>query len=96
MSPREIRVDHANWAPEGSAGRGRVALDQPVRDVSAAGDWSQVRVFYPRLGELGATVFQTQGFILPGPVVAGPVVAGPVVAGPVVAVPIVANRGRGW
>lgn len=70
VSPREIRVDHANWAAEGSGGRGRVALDQPVRDVSAAGDWSLVRVWYPRLGELGATVFPTQGFILPGQVVA--------------------------
>lgn len=70
VSRREIRVDHANWAPEGSGGRGRVALDQPVRDVSAAGDWSLVRVWYSRLGELGATVFPTQGFVLPGPVVA--------------------------
>ncbi len=70
MSPRDIRVDHANWAPEGGAGRGRVALDQPVRDVSSAGDWSMVRVWYPRLAELGATVFPAQGFILPGPVVA--------------------------
>ncbi len=70
VSSREIRVDHANWAPEGSAARGRVALDQPVRDVSAVGDWSLVRVWHPANAALGSTVFPIQGFILPGSVVA--------------------------
>jgi hypothetical protein len=70
VSTREIRVDHANWAAEASGGRSRIALDQPVRDVSAAGDWSLVRVWYPRLDELGATAFEARGFILPGPAVA--------------------------
>lgn len=68
--PREIRVDHANWATEGTAARGRVATDQPVRDVSRDNDWSLVRVWYPRIGDFGTTVFPARGFILPGPVVA--------------------------
>jgi surface antigen len=63
VSPREIRVDHANWA-SGQL-RGRVAEDQPVLDVSPGNDWSEVRVWYPRINALGNTVFPAHGFILP-------------------------------
>lgn len=63
VSPREIRVDHANWASGG--GRGRVAEDQPVRDVSPGNDWTQVRVWYARINDYGNTVFPAHGFILP-------------------------------
>jgi len=63
VSAREIRVDHANWA-SGSL-RGRVAEDQPVLDVSPGNDWSEVRVWYPRIGALGNTTFPAHGFILP-------------------------------
>jgi len=63
VSMREIRVDHANWA-SGSA-RGRVAQDQPILDVSPGNDWSQIRVWYPRLNDYGNTVFVARGFILP-------------------------------
>lgn len=63
VSAREIRVDHANWAS--GAARGRIATDQPVQDVSAANDWSQVRVWYPRVNDFGTTVFAAHGFILP-------------------------------
>ncbi len=63
VSAREIRVDHANWAS--GALRGRVALDQPVLDVSARNDWTAVRVWYPRTASLGATVFPAHGFIMP-------------------------------
>jgi len=59
--PREIRVDHANWAS--GAGKGQVARDQPVEDVSAPGDWSLVRVWYPPRGDFGATSYPTYGFI---------------------------------
>ena len=62
VSAREIRVDHANWASGGD--RGRVAQDQPVLDVSPGNDWSQVRVWYPRIGDYGNTVFPAHGFIL--------------------------------
>lgn len=63
VSAREIRVDHANWAS--GAARGQIALDQPVRDVSAANDWSLVRVWYPPIGDFGTTAFPAHGFILP-------------------------------
>lgn len=68
VGPREIRVDHANWASGGL--RGRVAEDQPVLDVSPRNDWTQVRVWYPRIGALGNTVFPAHGFILPRSTVA--------------------------
>ena len=63
VSAREIRVDHANWAS--GAARGRVAQDQPVLDVSPGNDWTQIRVWYPRINDYGNTVFGAQGFILP-------------------------------
>lgn len=61
VSAREIRVDHANWAS--GAAKGRVARDQAVQDVSAANDWSLVRVWYPRVGDYGATSYPSYGFI---------------------------------
>ena len=64
VGAREIRVDHANWASGGL--RGRVARDQPVIDVSARNDWSEVRVWYPPASVVGNTVFSAYGFILPG------------------------------
>lgn len=61
VSGREVRVDHANWASGGA--KGRVARDQAVRDVSAANDWSLVRVWYPRASDYGATSYPSYGFI---------------------------------
>jgi len=63
VGPREIRVDHANWAA--GAAKGRVARDQPVLDVSPGNDWSLVRVWYPRIGDYGATAFAAHGFVGP-------------------------------
>lgn len=60
---RRIRVAHANWAS--GAAKGLIAVDQPVVDISPANDWSLVRVWYPPIGALGATVWPTQGFIHP-------------------------------
>jgi hypothetical protein len=65
MSAREIRVDHANW--DSRRGGGPISLDQPVLDVSAANDWTAVRVWYPAGGSLGITIFPTAGFVLPRP-----------------------------
>lgn len=63
--PREIRVDHANWAEAGGQGRGRVSEDQPVLDVSGANDWSALRVWFPPIQDYGNTVFAAHGFISP-------------------------------
>ncbi|RYJ01753.1 MAG: CHAP domain-containing protein, partial [Acetobacteraceae bacterium] len=71
VSDREIRVDHANWAPGGTGNRGRVARDQAVADVSPGNDWSIVKVWYPPSGALGATPFPAYGFVHPRMVTAG-------------------------
>lgn len=60
---RVLLVDHANWAPSRSAGRGKVAKAVPVMDVSAKNDWSEVRVWYQPNREYGSRVYKTQGFV---------------------------------
>lgn len=60
---REVLVDHANWAS--GAARGRIATGQRVVDVSARNDWSLVRVWYPRIGDFGATAYRARGFVHP-------------------------------
>ena len=60
ISSREIRVDHANWLDDGS-----IYLNDPVVDVSAGNDWSEVRVWNIQTGAWGGHVYPVQGFILP-------------------------------
>jgi hypothetical protein len=60
MNPREIRVDHANWLDDGA-----IYVDDPVADVSAANDWSQVRVWNIKTGAWGGKTYPVQGFIGP-------------------------------
>jgi surface antigen len=60
VSDRELRVTHANWSR-----RGRVEKDVRVVDVSAAGDWSHVKVWYASMGDVGQTSYPTFGFIYP-------------------------------
>ena len=73
VSPREIRVTHANWSPVGGR-RGEVERDVSVVDTSEAGDWSRVRVWYAPLGDLGRRDYPVFGFIY-GAVTAAPAVA---------------------
>jgi len=61
VSPREIRVDHANWL-----GDGEIYLDDPVWDVSAGNDWSAVKIWNARTGAWGVKIYPVQGFIGPG------------------------------
>ena len=56
LSPREVRIDHANWSR-----RGGVEHDARAIDVSDAGDWSAVRVTFGRT--MGLRVNPTFGFI---------------------------------
>ncbi len=58
VSPREIRIDHANWLNDGS-----IYVNDPVVDVSAANDWSVVKVWNIKAGGWGAKIFPVQGFI---------------------------------
>ncbi len=60
VSPREIRVDHANWLNDGN-----IFLNSPVIDISPNNDWSMVRVFNNRDGHLGVNNYNVQGFISP-------------------------------
>lgn len=63
-NPREILVTHANWGSDGDT-RGVVHERQPVVDVSAANDWSEVRLMNTK-GEYGR-VYATHGFIYQPP-----------------------------
>jgi surface antigen len=59
-SAREITVTQANWVHR------RITRDEPVVDVSAAGDWSQVRVWWAPSRVMGSGTYPTYGFVGPG------------------------------
>jgi surface antigen len=61
VSDREVLLTHANWSR-----RGGIERDVRAVDVSAAGDWSAVRVWFAGSGGLGTTVYPLNGFIRPG------------------------------
>jgi hypothetical protein len=62
VSDRVITVDHANWLNDGAIYR-----DDPVVDVSADNDWSEVRIYNPRAQAWGTRTYVVQGFIGPSP-----------------------------
>lgn len=62
LTDRIIQVTHANWSPIGGK-RGQVEENVTVVDVSPKGDWSQVKVWYNPVGDMGRTVYPTYGFI---------------------------------
>lgn len=66
LSDRSIIIDHANWLNSGE-----VTVNVPVVDVSADGDWSQVRVWHVPTQSWGARVYKVQGFVLPNAQPAG-------------------------
>lgn len=59
VSSRLIIVDHANWL-----NGGEITRDVPIRDVSEAGDWSQVQVWHVPGRHWGGRTYNVQGFIL--------------------------------
>ncbi|HET8995900.1 MAG TPA: CHAP domain-containing protein [Acetobacteraceae bacterium] len=59
LSRREILVTQANWVHH------RVSQDQPVEDVSPAGDWTRVRVWWPPADQMGIKEYAAFGFIQP-------------------------------
>jgi surface antigen len=59
VSPRMVIVDHANWL-----NGGEITRDVPIMDVSAAGDWSEVRVWHVPGRHWGGRTYDVQGFIL--------------------------------
>lgn len=60
ISAREIRIDHSNWLDDGS-----IYVNDPVVDVSADNDWSQVKVWNIKTGGWGSHIYPVQGFIGP-------------------------------
>ena len=62
LTDRVIQVTQANWSII-QGRRGQVERDVTVIDVSPAGDWSQVKVWYDPVRDLGKTVYPTYGFI---------------------------------
>ncbi len=58
VSDREVLLTHANWSRRGGIERNVRAID-----VSEAGDWSAVRVWFAPTGGLGTTIYPTKGFI---------------------------------
>lgn len=60
VNDRELLLTHANWSRGGQVERNVRAID-----VSEAGDWSAVRVWYGPLGGLGTRTNPTFGFIYP-------------------------------
>ncbi len=64
IDSRTILVSHANWSLINGI-RGHIEENVRVVDVSDAGDWSAVRVWFASLGDLGTTAWPVQGFIYP-------------------------------
>ncbi len=64
LGEREILISHANWSPINGR-RGQIERNVRVVDVSEAGDWSMVRVWYAPIGDLGLRPNPVQGFIYP-------------------------------
>ncbi len=56
-SRREITVTQANWV------HGTIARSEPVVDVSAGNDWTDVRVWWQPARQLGSSQYPTFGFI---------------------------------
>jgi surface antigen len=66
VSDREVLLTHANWSR-----RGAVETNVRAVDVSDAGDWSMVKVWYGPQGGLGTSAYPTKGFIYSGHAPAG-------------------------
>lgn len=64
LTDRIIQITHANWSPiDGS--RGKIEKNVTLIDVSQAGDWSLVKVWYGPNRDMGGSVYPTYGFIYP-------------------------------
>ena len=62
LTDRIIQVTHANWSVIGGA-RGKIEQNVTVVDVSPGGDWTEVKVWYDPIRDLGTTTYSTYGFI---------------------------------
>ncbi len=62
IDSRTVLLNHANWSPIDGR-RGQIERNVRAVDVSPANDWSQVRVWYAPLQDLGTTAWPVAGFI---------------------------------
>ena len=62
LTDRIIQVTHANWSVIGGS-RGQIEQNVTVVDVSPGGDWTEVKVWYDPIRDLGHTTYSTYGFI---------------------------------
>ena len=62
IDDRTVLLRHANWSPIDGR-RGQVETDVRAVDVSPDNDWSEVRVWYAPIGDLGTTHWPVNGFI---------------------------------
>ncbi|PKP94515.1 MAG: CHAP domain-containing protein [Alphaproteobacteria bacterium HGW-Alphaproteobacteria-16] len=58
LSEREVLLTHANWSRRGGVEKNVIAVD-----VSEAGDWSRVKVWFASNGGLGTSTYPVNGFI---------------------------------
>jgi surface antigen len=65
VDDRTILIRHSNWSPINGR-RGQIEDNVRVVDVSPDNDWSEVRVWYAPIGDLGGTHWPVQGFIYSG------------------------------
>lgn len=64
IDSRTVLLRHANWSPIDGR-RGQIEDDVRAVDVSPQNDWSEVRVWYAPIGNLGTTAWPVNGFIYP-------------------------------
>ena len=64
IDSRTVLLRHANWSLINGT-RGQIENDVEAVDVSEANDWSQVRVWFDPIQDLGTTHWPVQGFIYP-------------------------------
>jgi surface antigen len=64
LTDRIIQITHANWSPIDGT-RGQIEKDVTLIDISQAGDWSLVKVWYGPNRDMGGSTYPTYGFIYP-------------------------------
>jgi len=67
VDERHVLLDHANWSRPG-----KIEHDALAEDVSEAGDWSQVRVWYAPSAGMGLRTNAAFGFIYAQPASSAP------------------------
>ena len=62
VDSRNVLLTHANWSPINGK-RGQLERNVRAVDVSPNNDWTQVRVWYAPINDLGRTAWPVDGFI---------------------------------